>query len=71
MTEGADELEALCPCFGVFPNPPDLAILAAGGTICDPAGKIRNVSVDGYRHVFIIYPLGELAADPGQRSVVG
>ena len=57
MAERADEFEVLCPCFGVFPNPTDLAILAAGGTICEPSREIRNVSVDGYRHAFIIQPL--------------
>jgi hypothetical protein len=54
VAKGADELEVLCPCFRVFPNPTDIAILAAGGTICDPAGGIRNVSIDGYCHTSII-----------------
>jgi hypothetical protein len=58
VAEGADELEILYPCFGVFTNPTDLAILAAGGTIYGPAVEIRHVSVDGYRHAFIIQPLG-------------
>ena len=45
VAEGANELEVLCPCFGVaFPNPTDIAILAAGGTICDPAGEIRHAT---------------------------
>lgn len=56
MAEGADEFEVLCLCFGTFPNPTDLAILAAGGTVCEPSGEIGNVSVDGYRHAFIIQP---------------
>ena len=30
--EGANELEVLCPCFGAFTNPPNLAILAASRT---------------------------------------
>ena len=58
VAESADELEVLCPCFGVaFANPMDIAILAAGGTRCEPSGEIRNVWVDGYRHAFIIQPL--------------
>jgi hypothetical protein len=66
VAEGADELEILYPCFGVaFPNPTDIAILAAGGTVCEPSGEIRNASVDGYRHAFIIQPLG------GRRLVGG
>jgi hypothetical protein len=56
VAESADELEVLCPCFGVFPNPPDLAILATGGTVGEPSSEIRNVSVDGHCHAFIIQP---------------
>jgi hypothetical protein len=54
VAEGADELEVLRFCFSAFSNPADLAILAAGGTICEPSGEIRNVSVDGYCHASII-----------------
>lgn len=55
MAEGADELEVLYPDFGVaFAKPTDLAILATGGTVGEPSGEIRNVSVYGYRHAFII-----------------
>lgn len=58
VAEGAHELEVLCPCFGVaFSDPTDLAIVAADGTIREPSGEIRNISVDGYRHTFIIQPL--------------
>ena len=56
VAEGADELEVLRPRFGVFPNPTDLAILATGGTVCEPSGEIRNVSVDRHCHAFIIQP---------------
>jgi hypothetical protein len=57
VAEGADELEVLGSRFGVFSNTTDLAILATGGTENNPASEIRNVSVDGYRHTFIIRPL--------------
>ena len=66
VAEGADELEVLRPRFGVFPNTADLAILATGGTENNPASEIRNVSVDGYRHAFIIRPLA--LADLGSLS---
>ena len=57
VAEGAHELEVLCPCFGVaFSNPTDFAIVAAGGTIRRLSSEIRNISVDGYRHTFIILP---------------
>ena len=62
VAESADELEVLCSCFGVFPNPTDLAILAAGGTIREPSGEIGNVSVDGYRHASIISPRAALVS---------
>ena len=62
VAESADELEVLCSCFGVFPNPTDLAILTAGGTIREPSGEIGNVSVDGYRHASIISPRAALVS---------
>jgi hypothetical protein len=70
VTESADELEVLCPCLGVaFPNPTDIAILATRGTECEPSIEIRNVSVDGHRHAFIIQLLkGSPTFDLGQRS---
>lgn len=70
VAEGADKLEVLRLCFGAFPNPANLAILAAGGTICEPSSEIRNISVDGYCHAFIIQLLkGSPTFDLGQRSV--
>jgi hypothetical protein len=46
--------------------------LAAGGTIREPSGEIRNVPVDGHGHDFIIQRLkGSPTFDLGQRSVVG
>ena len=55
VAEGANEIEILCPCFGVaLANPADIAILAARRTESQPSGEIRNVSVDGYCHAFII-----------------
>jgi hypothetical protein len=67
VAESADELEVLRPRFGVFPNTTDLAILAAGGTENKPSGQIRNVSIDGYRHAFIIQLLeGSPTFDLGQ-----
>ena len=48
MAEDTEEIEIFNPRLGVpFPNPSDIAILAAGRTICYPPGKIRNISVDG------------------------
>ena len=58
VAESADELEVLRPSFGVFPDPADFAILATGSTEYNPTGEIRNVSVDGFRHAFIIQPTG-------------
>ena len=55
VAEGADELEVICSCRGVaFPDPTGLAILATGRTIYEPSSEIRNVSVDGHRHISII-----------------
>src|SRR5215470_9671984 len=63
VAKSADELEVICACCGVaFPNPTDLAIFSAGGTVCEPSREIGNVSVDGYGHASIIQP-GPLAAD--------
>ena len=55
VAEVADELEVLCTCLGVaFPCSSRPAILISGRTEYYPVGKIGNVSVDRYRHVFII-----------------
>jgi hypothetical protein len=71
VAECAHELEVLCPCFGVaFPNPTDIAILTAGGTICEPSREIRNVTVDAYCHAFIIQR-SAFAADPGSPPSAG
>jgi hypothetical protein len=64
VAEGAYELEVLSLCFGAFPNPTDLAILAAGRTICDPPGEIGNVSVDWYCHASIIQPWALIPGGP-------
>ena len=38
VAKGTDEREVVRPCLGVaFSNPPDIAIVAAGGTECQPS----------------------------------
>jgi hypothetical protein len=69
VAEGANKLEVLRLCFGAFPNPTNLAILAAGGTICQPSSEIRNISVNGYCHAFIIQLLkGSPTFDVAERA---
>jgi hypothetical protein len=43
--------------------------LAAGGTVCEPSGEIRNISVDGYGHT-LYYATAKGLADLRSRPAL-